>query len=192
MLLFFLCNLYSCQVEVLRLALDMQRWNDLYKPIKSPYIRRRNHANNRVFSQCINLTLFNFDVVLWLPIVLLLSGDIEINPGPDSVEGSYSSCDILSATSFETPSNHLSIFHLSIQSLVPKMDIIQSEADAFDILVFFESWLKPTIADDTIHFWKFKASFQERHGWSYRGRGRTADLEIRDIEAVWVEIQVKW
>ena len=26
-----------------------------------------------------------FDVVLWFSIVLLLSGDIEINPGPDSV-----------------------------------------------------------------------------------------------------------
>ena len=54
-----------------------------------------------------------FDVVLWFSIVLLLSGDIEINPGPDSVEGSFSSCDTLSATSFETLSNHLSIFHLN-------------------------------------------------------------------------------
>ena len=51
---------------------------------------------------------------------LLLSGDIEINPGSDSVEGSFSSCDTLSATSFETLSNHLSIFHLNIQSIVPK------------------------------------------------------------------------
>ena len=113
MLLFFLCNPYSCQAEVPGLTLDMQRCNELYKLIKSSYIRHRNHANNEVFSQCVFLTLFNFDFVLWLPIVLLLSGEIEINPGQDSVEGSYSSCDILSATSFETLSNHLSIFHLN-------------------------------------------------------------------------------
>ena len=152
MLLLFLCEPYSCQVELLSLTLDMQRCNELYKLIKFSYIRLRNHANNEVFSQCIFLTLFNFDVVLWLTIVLLLSGDIEINPSPDSVEGSYSSCDILSVTSFETLSNHLSIFHLNMQSLVPKVDIIQSEADAFDILAFSESLLKSTIADDAIHF----------------------------------------
>ena len=51
--------------------------------------------------------------------------------------------------------NHLSLFsfeYTHVQSLVPKMDIIQNEADAFDIVVFSESWLKPNIADDTSHF----------------------------------------
>ena len=85
------------------------------------------------------LNTFIFDVVLWFSIVLLLSGDIEINPGPDSVKGSFSSCDTLSATSIETLSNYLSIFHLNIQSILPKIDIIRSEADAFDVLVFSES-----------------------------------------------------
>ena len=47
-------------------------------------------------------------------------------------------------------SNHLSIFHLNIQSLLPKLDLIKAEADAYDVLVFSESWLKPDIQDDTI------------------------------------------
>ena len=100
--------------------------------------------------------------------MLLLSGDIEINPGPDSVEGSFSSCDTLSATSFETLSNHLSIFHLNIQSSVPKIDIIRSEADAFDVLVLSESWFKPNITDDTIQIENFKPPFRK----SYRRRCR--------------------
>ena len=43
---------------------------------------------------------------------------------------------------------------------MPKMDIILSEADAFDILVFSESWLKPNKADDTIQFDNFKPPFR--------------------------------
>ena len=143
------------------MTLDMQRCNELYRLIKFPYFRRPNIAKNRLLSQCIFLTLFIFDVVLWFSIVLLLSGDIEINPGPDSVEGSFSSCDTLSATSFETLSNHLSIFHLNIQSIVPKIDIIRSEADASDVLVFSISWLKPNITDDTIQIENFKPPFRK-------------------------------
>ena len=157
---------------------------------------------NRLLSQCIFLTLFIFDVVLWLSIVLLLSGDIEINPGPDSVEGSFSSCDTLSGTSFETLSNHLSIFHLNIQSIVPKIDIIRSEADAFDVLVFSESWLKPNITDDTIQIENFKPPFRKDRvdrvggGVALYVRDtipckRRTDLELRDLESVWVELQVK-
>ena len=86
---------------------------------------------------------------------------IEINPGPEPVEGSFSSCDTLSATSFEKLSKCLSIFHLNLQNLVQKLDIIRSKADTLDILDFSESWIKPTIADDTIHIENFKPPFKE-------------------------------
>ena len=52
-------------------------------------------------------------------------------------------------------SNHLSIFHLNIQSVVPKMDIIRSEADADGVFMFTENWLKADISDTTIHIEKF-------------------------------------
>ena len=202
MILFFLCRPLSCQVDVLNMTLDMQRCNELYRLIKFPYICRPNIAKNRLLCQCIFLTLFIVDIVLWFSIVLLLSGDIEINPGPDSVEGSFSSCDTLSATSFETLSNHLSIFHLNIQSIVPKIDIIRSGADAFDVLVFSESWLKPFITDDTIQIENFKPPFRKDRvdriggGVALYVRDtipckRRTDLELRDLESVWVELQVK-
>ena len=73
----------------------------------------------------------------WIIFLTLLSGDIEVNPGPDSVEGSTDSSLDSSISSMEMLSNHLSIFHLNIQSIVPKLDLIKCEADAYDVLVFF-------------------------------------------------------
>ena len=83
--------------------------------------------------------------------LILLSGDVEVNPGSDTAEDTSLSSDDLSLTPFETLSYHPSVFHLNIQSLVPKIDIVRSEADAYDILVFSESWLNPNIANDTIY-----------------------------------------
>ena len=40
--------------------------------------------------------------------------------------------------------------HLNIQSLVPKLDLVEGESLAYDILVFSESWLKPEVRDDSI------------------------------------------
>ena len=92
--------------------------------------------------------------------LILLSGDVEVNPGPDSAEDTSFTCDDQSFTSFETLSNHLSVFHLNIQSLVPKIDIVRSEADAYDILVFSESWLNPNISNDKIHIENFMPPFR--------------------------------
>ena len=131
----------------------------------------------------------------WHFIFLLLCGDIEVNPslGPDSVEDSISSCETLSATSFETPSKHLCIFHLNIQNIAPKIDIIRSEADAYDVLVFSESWLKPNITDETIKIEKCKPPFRT-HRVDRSGGGvvlyarktilckRRADLEVHGLE----------
>ena len=37
----------------------------------------------------------------------------------------------------ESLSNHLSIFHLNVQSMLPKLDLLRCEVDAYDIAVFF-------------------------------------------------------
>ena len=57
-------------------------------------------------------------------------------------------------------SNHLGIFHLNIQSIVPKIDMIRSEANANDVLIFTESWLKPDISDITVHIENFSQRFR--------------------------------
>ena len=58
----------------------------------------------------------------------ILSGGIELNPGPYSADGRADVSDILSSTSFDSLSNHLSIFHLNIQSILPTVDLIRGEA----------------------------------------------------------------
>ena len=83
--------------------------------------------------------------------LILLSGDIELNPGPYSVDGSADTSDILSSTSFYSLTNHLSILHLNIQSILPKIDLIRGEATSYDILIFSESWLKPIVNNHEIH-----------------------------------------
>ena len=85
---------------------------------------------------------------------------------------------------------------------MPKIDIIRSGADAFDVLVFSESWLKPNITDDTIQIENFKPPFRKDRvdriggGVALYVRDnipckRRTDLELRDLESVWVELQVK-
>ena len=103
--------------------------------------------------------------MLWSLSLLLLCGDVETNPGPDSVEISTASSSNLSATSFELLSNHLSILHLNIQSLTPKLDIIRSEAEAYDVLVLSESWLTPRIDGTGIHIEHFMSPLKtDRRG----------------------------
>ena len=90
-----------------------------------------------------------------------MSGDVEVNPGPDSIEGILTnSGDDNSVTSLELLSNHLSVIHLNIQSIVPKMDIIKSETDSYDVLMFSESWLKPNIYNDSISIENFMPPFR--------------------------------
>ena len=141
-------------------------------------------------------------LILWLFVLIILSGDVEINPGPNSVEGDADSSINSSSSSYQMLSNHLSIFHLNIQSLLLKLDLIRAEADAYDVLVFSESWLKPDIQDDTISIVNFLPPFRKDR-CEHVGGGvviyvrdtfvckRRCDLELRGLEAVWIEIQVK-
>ena len=48
--------------------------------------------------------------------LILQSGDVEVNPGPNSVEDTSLTSDVQSFTPIETLSNHLSVFYFDIQS----------------------------------------------------------------------------
>ena len=116
----------------------------MYKNIRTS--RRLRHSSKNIPFVCLTLILFHVVVLVsWLFIFILLSGDIELNLGPYSVDGSADTSDILSSTSFDSLTNHLSILHLNIQSILPEIDLIRGEATSYDILIFSESWLKPTV-----------------------------------------------
>ena len=83
-----------------------------------------------------------------------------MNPGPDSVDGSTDSSLNSTVSSIDFLSNHLCIFHLNIQSILPKLDLIECEAEAHDVLVFSESWLKPEVKNDSLGIENFLPPFR--------------------------------
>ena len=195
---------YTYNIHCLSAMIILQRTNELYKTIQNPYIKLKPNAyKNTIFTfYCINiLILCNF--FLWLLILLLLSGDIHPNPGPDSVETDTSISSMYnSLSSFDMLSSHLSIIHLNIQSLLPKIDIIRCEGHAYDVLVFTENWLKPQVSNNSIHIDSFTPPHRtDRHDGPGVGVAMyvcdfftckpRADLEIHGLEAVWLELQVQ-
>ena len=110
-------------VQCLSIALALQRSNETYKQIKYPYTRvqvNMSHRNN-LFCRNLFLSFFILVVATWMSFIVVLSGDVELNPGPGSVEGdSDSSYD----NSIEILTNLLSMLHLNVQSLLPNLDLI--------------------------------------------------------------------
>ncbi len=140
-------------------------------------------------------------VVLWFTcLVLNLSRDIHPNPGPSSTLSTSDSD--TSACSFEYIMGMFSVYHMNIQSVLPKIDIIEQEIQFYDVAVFTETWLNDTIQSDSIVISNFSAPHRlDRQGRIGGGVAiyvrdsltsiRRHDLEIANLEAVWVEIKLK-
>ena len=131
----------------------------------------------------------------WHLILILLSGDIQENPGPDSVSSLADEEGDLSSCSTESLDPLFSIMHLNIQSIEPKLDLVETESLAYDVMVYSESWLKPTVSNDSVTIANvhkpFRCDREERLGGgviiyvrdSYYCK-RSNDLEILNLEAV--------
>ena len=78
---------------------------------------------------------------------MMQAGDIHPNPGPATASTSSISslASVSSAFNCSKLSNHLSVVHYNVQSLVPKLDLLTTELSEFDILAFTETWLKPSV-----------------------------------------------
>ena len=99
--------------------------------------------------------------VYFLLVFLLVCGDIHTNPGPDSISDPYDTMSSSSTDSLERLSNHLSIIHLKIQSILPKLALLKSEAATYDILVFIKSWLKPEIQNKKLSIDYFQTRLEK-------------------------------
>ena len=104
---------------------------------------------------CIILLISSNLFVLFL--ILKLSGDIHPNPGPQS--------DSLLSSNIPTVFLHnLNNLHLNIQSILPKMDLLEVEVQNYDILVFTETWLSPQSSNDDLLLKNFDPPYrQDRH-----------------------------
>ena len=124
--------------------------NEMYKSIKHPYRRVLCSTKNDLICYQFTISLLVSTLSLWFTCLILLCGEVQLNPGPYSVDGSIDSVSSCSFSSIEYLSNHLSIMHLNIQSIILKLDLIEGEASAYEVLVFSESWLNPRIPNASI------------------------------------------
>ena len=141
--------------------------------------------------------------------LLSRSGDIETNPGPTS--SSEPSIDYYSGSSITDSAselssalfqNYLSLVHYNVQSLLPKIDIIETELTTYDLLCFTETWLSPNVLDNDVLLTGFKALIRyDRPNDAHGGVAvyiketlyskRRSDLEIRGVENIWTEVKLK-
>ena len=134
---------YNYHDACMSVIMALQQSNETYRNIKFPYTRIKTTKSNKNILCCRNIFFPVFNLaVTWMFSLVLLSGDVEPNPGSDSVEGDTSSSH---NGSLEMLTNRFSILHLNIQSLLPKLDLIAVESEAYDLLIFSESWLKPEL-----------------------------------------------
>ena len=94
----------------------------------------------------------------------------------------------------------LSICHHNIQSLLPKIDLLQYEIQPFDVFIFSETWLNNDINSNELKIINFKDPF--RCDRDIRAGGvaiyvkeniackRRSDLEINNLECVWIELKI--
>ena len=141
---------------------------------------------------------------MWTLCIMMQAGDIHPNPGPATASTSSISslAYVSSAFNFSKLSNHLSVVHYNVQSLVPKLDLLTTELNEFDILAFTETWLNPSVPtnDLTIDSYKIPER-KDRPGDSHGGvilyvknnihYTRRHVLELRGVESIWIELTLK-
>ena len=99
----------------------------------------KHYDDNCAFTLYGLVFLFSIVTVAWTFTIIIKSGDIELNPGPYSDANSISSRSSSSDSSLMNISglsNHLSMVHYNVQSIVNKVDILGAEVRDCDILAF--------------------------------------------------------
>ena len=143
------------------------------------------------------LVLMYANAFMWLSVLLIRSGDIQLNPGPlnESYSSTFSSVPSVSADH----SKYLSVIHHNVQSILPKLDEIYIELKGFDILTFSETWLNENTHTDDLHLTSFhsperKDRASNRYGGvilyvkSCFAYSRRRDLEPDGLECIWVDL----
>ncbi|CAC5395320.1 unnamed protein product [Mytilus coruscus] len=132
-------------------------------------------------------------------------GGIETNPGPhqrsdDNDDHNISFESVSESNSLrEMFSTSISFLHLNVQSLLPKLDLIVTEYEDFDILSFTETWLNGNNSSDSSNYQK---PFRKDRGPMKSGGGvivyvkenihskRRDDLEVPGVEVIWIQLKI--
>ena len=97
------------------------------------------------------MCLDNFAYFCIVLCILLIISGVEQSPDPSLSESSRSFSSVSDLSSdCSVFKNNVSFLYLNVRSIVPKLDIIAAEYSIYDILSFFESWVKPKVNDETL------------------------------------------
>ena len=139
--------------------------------------------------------------VVWIGSLILLSGDIHPNPGPDGRNHSVHTSSSTDLFNFLNLQNHLSTVHYNVQSLANKVDVLISEFSYFDLVSFSETWLDKSVSSQDLLFPTFHPS-ERKDRLSDRYGGvilyikdtltytRRYDLELNRLECIWIQIKL--
>ena len=104
-------------------------------------------------------------------VLLILCGDIELIPGPVSVESlsdlNSSSFTIHNSSDILHTKLNISLVHLNIRSFLPKLDHLSVELQNYDIFALTETFLDNTFSNEKLHIPGFQKPIRRdrnRHG----------------------------
>ena len=138
--------------------------------------------------------LTTFELIIFLSLLLINAGDIELNPGPNTSQNDTGSVDDSLILSF------FPVVHYNMQSILNKVDLIGSELRNFNIICLTETWLGPNTTDEAIRIDDYSLYRRDRPRDNHGGvcvyikediySRRRTDLELPHVECVWVEINI--
>ena len=181
-------DLFGIKLELLNLPRFM-----IHFPTKSVTVQGLQAVTNYEFTLCAIVCIIFVNLWLFLS-VIKQSGDVHPNPGPESLSSDSSFQSVLH--------DYLNIVHVNIQSLLPKLDILETEMQYYDIVVLTETWLSQNTTNYDVSIPNFDPPYrkdrEDRLGGGvaiYIKSGialhKQMNLIDGDIEALCVEMIVR-
>ena len=109
----------------------------------------------------------NYFELLVIMSMLLIAG-IERNPGPLS-DSSVSSSDSIISAEEQAIKDKFSVVHYNVQSILNKLDLIETELRHFDAISITESWLDQRTSDEDLKLNDYKLFRRDRVGDNHGG-----------------------
>lgn len=147
------------------------------------YILRIINSSIWALNRYLILSVNNLQTSLMVALLVLLSGDVETNPGPPTAEHS------------------VSLFHCNIRSIRNKLDFVKDNFLDFDILCFTETHLDGNVSTEDLLI-SDEFSIPYRKDRTNHGGGiliylpislfhkRRPDLEVYWNECIWLETKI--
>ena len=155
------------------------------------YYKDTRHISTNFFVFSAIKSSISMGILIYIVILtLLLSGDVELNPGPSISDKNF---------------QDMAICHLNVQSMKKNLEKVKhiklQLTDKFDIITVSETWLTSSIPDENYQLNGYHKIFRKDRKDDDIGGGvaawvscriaakRRTDLEMPELEVMWLEIR---